>query len=575
MLYSALVDADFLDTEAFHDVGAGSKPVIRAAGRLDDGLLGLKQKFDTYMAEKQKQAAKTLGREGEVNRLRTGILEACQERANEPQGVFRLTAPTGAGKTLAGMAFALNHALRHGLRRIIVVIPFTSIIEQNARQYREVFGDGNVVEHHASLDPKKETFQNRLASENWDAPIIVTTSVQFFESLLANRSSRCRKLHNLVRSVVFFDEVQTLPAEHLLPILDLLQELVRSYRVSLVLSTATQPALGQRPTGLSGQFPGFAQMTEIVPDLPRTFAELRRVEVHWGENLEQPTSWEELAAKIVAHPRVLTIVHRRDDARTLTRLLPDDTLHLSALMCAAHRSAVIAQINDRLKDPNATVRVISTQLVEAGVDLDFPVVYRAFGGLDSIAQAAGRCNRNGRLPGLGQVHIFVAPTRPPRGTPQRGDAAARIMLAGDPKLDPLDPAVFERFFREVYFTAPSLDRDAIQADRAAWNFKTVAEKFAMIEDDGSEPIVVPYGDSLNRLAELRRLGPSRDRLRALQPYIVTVYPQQLNALKAAGAVEDVADSVTALCATHRNLYCNRFGLVLDGPLAADPAALTC
>jgi CRISPR-associated endonuclease/helicase Cas3 len=458
---------------------------------------------------------------------------------------------------------------------VIVIIPFTSIIEQNARQYREVFGAENVLEHHASLDAKKETFQNRLASENWDAPIIVTTSVQFFESLLANRSSRCRKLHNLVRSVVFFDEVQTLPTEHLLPILDLLQELVRNYRVSLVLSTATQPALGQRQTGLGAQFRGFQQMTEIVPDLRRTFADLRRVELHWPANLDHETSWEELATKLVAHSRVLGIVHRRDDARTLTRLLPADTLHLSALMCAAHRSTVIGEINRRLKTEVGIVRVVSTQLVEAGVDLDFPIVYRAFGGFDSIAQAAGRCNRNGKLPGLGQVYIFVAPTKPPRGTPQRGAVAARMMLASDPSLDPLDPVVFERFFREVYFTVPSLDRQRIQADREAWKFKTVAENFAMIEDDGSEPIVVPYGDSINRLDELRRLGPSRDRLRALQPYIVTVYPEQLSALKAAGVVEDVEESVTALCATHWNLYSHRFGLLLDGPLAADPAALCC
>jgi CRISPR-associated endonuclease/helicase Cas3 len=572
MLFSALVDADFLDTEAFHAGGTGGKPAFRTT---DETLDQLREKFDAHMVAKQASAAETDGSKSAVNRARDRILQACRERADDPPGVFQLTAPTGAGKTLAAMAFALNHALKHGLRRAIVVIPFTSIIEQNAEEYRDVFGAANVVEHHASLDPKKESPRNRVACENWDAPIVVTTSVQFFESLLANRGSRCRKLHNVAKSVVIFDEVQTLPAEHLTPILDLLKELVRSYGVSLVLSTATQPALGQRSVGLSGQFPGFERVTEIVADLPRTFAELRRVEVQWPTDLDRPTIWEELAAEIGREPRVLAVVHKRDDARTLAKLLPDDTLHLSALMCAAHRSAVIARIKKRLKnETGGPVRVVSTQLVEAGVDLDFPVVYRAFGGLDSIAQAAGRCNRNGKLlPNLGQVRIFVAPSKPPKGTPARAACAARMLLAADPSLDALDPAVFDRYFREVYFTAPSLDRDGIQADRAAWKFKTVAEKFAMIEDDGSDAVLVPYGDGVVRLEELRAMGPSRYLLRALQPYVVTLYPQQVKALEEAGALEEVVESVLALRVTHRNLYSDRFGLVLDGPLAADPSAL--
>jgi CRISPR-associated endonuclease/helicase Cas3 len=573
MLYSALVDADFLDTEAFHESGpSGVKPRLRSTG---EALPALKAKFDAYMAEKQRNAATdTPG--SKVNEVRDRVLQACRARATEPQSVFSLTAPTGAGKTLAAMGFALEHAIKHGLRRVIVVIPYTSIIEQNARQYREVFGAENVVEHHASLDPKKETFRNRLACENWDVPIVITTSVQFFESLLANRSSRCRKLHNIARSVVIFDEVQTLPVGHLIPIVDLLRELVRNYGVSVVLSTATQPALAQRPSGLSSRFPGFERIGEIVPDLPQTFADLRRVEIRWPNRVTEPVTWEELAEEVKAEPRALVVVHKRDDARTLARLVPG-ALHLSALMCAAHRSRVLRRIKRLLRWTKQEVRVISTQLVEAGVDVDFPVVYRAFAGFDSIAQAAGRCNREGKLPGRGQMRVFVAPTTPPRGTPARAARAAQIMLADNPSLDPLDPAIFDRYFREVYFAAPSQDAQGVQRERAAWKFKTVAERFAMIEDEGSEAIVVPYGAAAERLKELAPCGAGRQRMRqrmrALQPFVVTVYPQQRKALEEAGALKVVADAVLALSDTHSYLYDDRFGLVLEGSFAMDPSLL--
>jgi CRISPR-associated endonuclease/helicase Cas3 len=564
MLYSALVDADFLDTEAFHDISAGNRHVQNRS--MGEPLVQLKDKFDRYMTKKQEESDDT-----PINRIRAEVLKACREKAVMPQGVYSLTAPTGAGKTLAAMGFALNHAIFHGLRRVIVVIPYTSIIEQNAGQYREVFGDANVVEHHANLDPEKENHRNRLACENWDAPIVVTTSVQFMESLLANRSSRCRKLHNIVHSVLIFDEVQTLPIGHLIPILDLLKELVKNYRVSIVLSTATQPALGQRPSGLAGRFPGFERIEEVVPDPIKTFESLKRVDVAWPYRLDEPITWGLLAEDIRRNERVLTIVHRREDARTLARLLPEGTFHLSALMCAAHRSQVIGKIRSALRI-SGPVRVVSTQLVEAGVDLDFPVVYRAFGGLDSIAQAAGRCNREGRLPGKGLVQIFVAPTNPPQGTPRIAAQVTEGMLAERPNLDPLRPDVFERYFRQLYFIR-SRDAQGIQADRRAFKFKTVAEKFRMIEDDGSEPVLVPFEDASQRLDALRRFGLSRDRLRAIQPFLVTLYPQQIQALERAGALETIGDTVRALLPTHAYLYDATFGLVLEGSLAADPRSL--
>jgi CRISPR-associated endonuclease/helicase Cas3 len=564
MLYSALVDADFLDTEAFHASPEGSRHAQSRS--IGEPLPDLKVKFDRYMVKKQEESNAT-----PVNRIRAQVLKACCEKAVMSQGVFSLTAPTGAGKTLAAMGFALNHAISHGLRRVIIVIPYTSIIEQNAGQYRAVFGDANVVEHHANLDPDKEDHRNRLACENWDAPIVVTTSVQFMESLLANRSSRCRKLHNIVRSVVIFDEVQTLPIGNLIPILDLLRELVKNYRVSIVLSTATQPALGQRSSGLAGRFPGFERIEEIIPNPIKTFESLKRADVAWPDRLDEPITWGLLAEEIRRHERVLTIVHRREDARTLARLLPEGTFHLSALMCAAHRSQVLEQIRSALRT-SGSVHVVSTQLVEAGVDLDFPVVYRAFGGLDSIAQAAGRCNREGTLPGNGLVQIFVAPTSPPQGTPRIAAQVTQGMLAERPNLDPLRPDVFERYFRQLYFIR-SRDAQGIQADRRALKFKTVAEKFRMIEDDGSEPVLVPFEDASQRLDELRRFGLSRDRLRAIQPFLVTLYPQQIQVLERAGALETIGDTVRAVLPAHAYLYDATFGLVLEGSLAADPSSL--
>lgn len=568
MLFSCLVDADFLDTESHFDPGRGT---LRG-GRLGPAeLLGL---FDAHMGRF------TGG--GKVNEVRRRVLEDCRRVGRESgRGVFTLTAPTGCGKTLAGMGFALEHARARGMGRVIVVIPYTSIIDQNAQVFRDVFGEGNVIDHHASLDPLRETPENRVACENWDAPVIVTTSVQFVESLFSNKTSRCRKLHNVVNSVVIFDEVQTLPVGHLLPILDVLKELVANYKVSLVLSTATQPALKHRQSG-ANEFPGFKGVKEIVGDVGRAFAELKRVRVVWPADLAAPVSWEGLAAELLRREEVLCVTHQRKDARELAELVPG-SVHLSALMCPAHRLEVIRGVKRQLEENRARrgrgeavvpVRLISTQLIEAGVDLDFPVVYRAAGGLDSIAQAAGRCNREGRLEGLGEVHVFVAPTQPPAGVPRLGLSATRTMLDAEAGLDPLEPGKFDQFFRRVYFSHGGLDEAGIQALREGWNFKSVAEAFALLEEDGAEAVVVPYGDGLRRLQALRDHGPSRERLRGLQPFVVKVYHGEFEAMKAAGAVEEIAETVKALLMPgYGHLYTQRFGLQTQGPFVADATSL--
>lgn len=558
-LFSALVDADFLDTERFLEP---TKAEVRAG---DVDLSALLRLIDGH--------AEALGgsrADAPVNQSRRRILKACRDAATSEPGVFSLTAPTGAGKTIASMAFALRHAVAHGLRRVIVVLPFTSIIEQSAQVYRDILGPEAVVEHHSNLDPERETLHSRLCSENWDAPIIVTTGVQFFESLFANRSSACRKLHNIARSVVILDEAQTLPTTLLTSILDVLRQLTTRFGSTLVVSTATQPALAEREG-----FPGLVGVREILPDPASEFAALRRARIEWPRDVSEPITWGNLAAKLQAEESFLVIVHKRADALDLVSLLPGDVIHLSASMCPAHRLEVIHHIKQGLRD-GRPVRVVSTQLVEAGVDIDFPVVYRALAGLDAIAQAAGRCNREGKRE-TGRVVVFVAPTEPPPGILRKGLETTRGLLAelgGD--LDPLSPEHFEAYFRRLYFLSET-DRSGIQEAREKLRFREVAEK-AVVIDQTVQPVVVPWGagagGSEAALDRLRKEGPNRGTMRALQPYAATVSKSGFRRLFEVGALEHVREAVWALAQTHRNLYDSRLGLRLTGALFADPESLS-
>ena len=346
MLYSCQVDADFLDTEAFMESG---KAVIRSRYPT---LQELSARFFSALDEKQRLAKKT-----PVNLIRAEIRAACESAAASPRGLFSLTVPTGGGKTFSGTAFALRHALAHGMKRIIYVIPYTSIIEQTANDLRSFLGAENVVEHHSNFDPDKETQQSRLAADNWDAPIIVTTNVQFFESLYACTSSRCRKLHNVADSVVILDEAQLLPPRLLLPCVEAMRQLVAHYGTSLVLSTATQPAL-----------PGLAPVHEIIPSGLDLYNRLKRTEIEFPQDRTARRTWGEVAVELEKHNQVLCVVNTRKDCRELHALMPEGTIHLSASMCGEHRSRIIADIKASLavKEP---VRVVSTQLVEAGVDL--------------------------------------------------------------------------------------------------------------------------------------------------------------------------------------------------------------
>lgn len=568
-LFSALVDADYLETERFYDGARGER---RHGG---DSLEVLRDRLSANLAGFH---------DTPVNRARAGVLADCRRAANLPPGLFSLTVPTGGGKTLSGLAFALEHAINHGLRRVIVAIPYTSIIEQTAAIYCDILGAANVVEHHSNLDVQARWEQDeelegrrRLAAENWDAPVVVTTNVQLLESLLANQPARCRKLHNLARSVILLDEAQCLPIHMTMTVVDLLTELSQRFGSTIVLSTATQPALNERSS-----FSGLRNVREIIAAPAELANRLRRVQIRWPMSTNMPATYADIAAEIAEYPCVLAIVHRRRDARELARLIPEEgRFHLSALMCSAHRQKVLAEVRRRLElrrdGDRAPIRLIATQLVEAGVDVDFPVVFRALGGLDSIAQAAGRCDREGcatQAAGrpAGQVIVFRAPTLPPPGVLRLGLQTTQSMLEefGE-ALDLSNPGTFEQYFRRLYSKHP-LDR-GLQAHRAALNFATVAAESRLIEDGFMEPIVVPYGDAAGRAARFRK-DPTRETQRALQPFLVQVTPGDIALLNQLGAIEsiDPEGRVRVLADVCANLYDSDFGLVIDETSQSDPAA---
>jgi CRISPR-associated endonuclease/helicase Cas3 len=456
LLFSCLVDADRLDTATWPAQAVPDRPLD--AGRM----------LDRVLAERERKRAVVA--DGPVAQARNRIFDACLSAASFPPGFFALTVPTGGGKTLASMAFALAHAQAHGLRRIIVVIPYLSIIEQNAAEYRRILGNALVLESHSAASPRpdldeEEREQLELVAENWDAPVIVTTSVQFIESLFAASPSRCRKLHRVARSVVVFDEVQTLPAHLLQPLFSVLREMHRSYGTTFVFSSATQPAFRRSGSILEGF--GDGEIREVAPDPPRLFRTLRRVRYHLPE-ADQSLDWPTLAEQLAAQPQVLCVVNLTAHARTLweevQRRCPQHQrpIHLSSAMCPEHRLALIRLIRYRLRK-GLPCRVVSTQLVEAGVDVDFPVVWRALGPLDSIVQVAGRCNREGRLhdesgnPKLGEVHVFKpAEHRLPPGVYRVAADQTAVTLASlgkpDAAADRLahDASIFGGYFDGLY-----------------------------------------------------------------------------------------------------------------------------
>lgn len=552
MLFSCLIDADRLDTEEHFD----STKRIQRNGF--PSLEAMHTACDAYMADKEKAAEST-----SVNELRADILRQCREKAVLPAGFFSLTVPTGGGKTLSSLAFALQHAQIHHKQRVIYAIPYTSIIEQTADVFRDAFnalGDEVLIEHHSQVDAadQDETKRSLLACENWDAPLIVTTNVQLFESLFSSKTSRCRKLHNIVNSVIVLDEAQQLPPAFLQPILDALNLLVKHYGVTVVLCTATQPALPLN------------NVREMIDNPDTLFTDLERVKVELPPDLKTPSTWEEIADRIAQEDCVLSIVGTRKAARELHRLLSktdQSTLHLSALMCGAHRKVVIEEIKNRLKNRQYPLRVVSTQLVEAGVDMDFPVVYRALAGLDSIAQAAGRCNREGKLSEKGKVVVFVPPEQAPAGHLRKAVQACISTLQGNVE-NPLNHHLFTTYFRHFY-NAVDLDERKISAmlkidspKTLSVQFRSAAEAFRLIDDAASATVVVRYGESDALIGMLKTKGAERWLMRKLQRYTITIPKRQADKMLERG---DLTLPLPGLYVQIEaaNLYSDVFGLVGD------------
>ena len=578
LLFSALVDADFLDTETFMDAKRaerrqGHRPLQDYVHRLDAHLATLSQ------------SVAVSGRSQEpVMRARAQVLQQCLDKAALPPGVFRLAVPTGGGKTLSSLAFALRHAALHGKRRVVYAIPYTSIIEQTGDVFAQIFGRDAVIEHHsqADSDDSQETVRSRLACENWDAPLIVTTNVQLFESLFAARTSRCRKLHRLVGSVIVLDEAQLLPPDFLQPIFDVLNVLVTHYGVTLLLCTATQPAVGDvRRFDARQNLRGLPNATAIIDDEAALFACLKRVRIDWPSDLHTALPTADVAQRIAAHECVLAIVNTRKDAAEIVAAVDaitgDESLHLSAAMCGQHRADVIRHILARLAARRAgydsrPLRVVSTQLVEAGVDIDFPVVFRALAGLDSIAQAAGRCNREGQQ-AEGQVFVFVRDV--PKGLSQVriGVEATRSTL-GLGLNDALSPVAFERYFPLYYAGFASRDMHGIvdllrnQGD-FAMDFRKAADKFKLVDDAAQATVIVPYvSDSADApdmapvIASLKRGDTDRWLLRKLQRYTVSVHQRVLDKWQARGDVHELQPGLYLLIDVLR--YDRRQGLLPEG-----------
>jgi CRISPR-associated endonuclease/helicase Cas3 len=555
MLFSCLIDADRSCTEAFCNPSAEQE---RSAPR--PSLAELRAQLDIYLGELKQHADAS-----PVNDVRRGVLQECCEAAALAPGFFSLQVPTGGGKTLSSLAFALRHAEgRH--RRVIVAIPFTSIIEQTADVYRRALGTTaarGIVEHHTNLQPERDTRANQLATENWDAPLVVTTNVQFFESMFAAATTPCRKLHRLAKSVIILDEAQTLPVELLAPSLRALRELVERYGCSVVLCTATQPALHRR----EGFACGIENVRPIISNPQELFDRLRRVEVHHAGKLSDG----ELVTRLAAETKVLTVVNTRSHAATLftelrTRVEADSCFHLSTLMCGAHRRMILKRIRGSVK--NGSCRVVSTQLIEAGVDLDFPVVYRAEAGFDSIAQAAGRCNREGRLTGLGQTYVFEAETPPPPGFLRNAAHTARELFPRHP--DPLAPCAVEAYFRLHYWkSADQLDKHEVLSQlsvdlargQSCFQFREVAARYRLIRDT-QKPVLVPYGARARKY--LCALGDGRIPFipqRDLQPFLVSIPERSIRALEAQGVARAHESGVWLLL--RPDAYDRQMGLKLD------------
>lgn len=549
MLYSCLVDADFLDTEAFME----GSDTLRGGG---ETMAALERKLLAHIN-------RWFPPKNGLNAQRCALLERCLQQGSQHRpGLFSLTVPTGGGKTIASLAFALRHAKHCGYTRVIYVLPYTSIIEQNASVFRQILGAENVLEHHSGIQYDTEQSDEQhiarmaKATENWDMPVVVTTAVQFFESLYADRPSRCRKLHNIAQSVIIFDEAQMLPLPYLRPCVFAIAQLIRHYCVSAVLCTATQPAL----TPLFREFLQEKPILELCPPDTYDSTIFRRVVFRRAG----PWTCQTLAEALNGCTQALCIVNKRKSAQIVYQMLEKEgSFHLSTLMCPAHRKSILAQIRDRLRN-GMPCRVVSTSLIEAGVDVDFPTVFREEAGLDSILQAAGRCNREGKTPAQASVVTVFAVEEAPPSLLSANIAAGKTAMDRFSQLDSAQAVAC--YFHELLDIKGNEGQDEkgilpmMAHSASAMPFRRVAESFHII-DQKTRAVYIPWQAGAALTAQLVAGQRSRRLLRQLGQYSTSVYPEHFDALDSIGALRRLEDDCAVL--VEPSLYSEETGLALD------------
>ena len=562
VLFSCLVDADYLDTESFM---SPDQAKLRGGKKTLSQLLPL---LESHLAELEAKSVNS-----KVNEIRQKVQCACSAAADCESGFYSLTVPTGGGKTLSSLLWAMKHAVKHGKKRIIIAIPYTSIIVQTAAVLRNIFKDDNVVlEHHSNINTDdvhdwKLRQQLKLATENWDYPIIVTTNVQLFESMYSHQPSDCRKLHNICNSVLILDEAQTLPIEYLQPIVNALKTYQRLFKTSVLFTTASQPTLEgvhTNPNNPSVKLEGIASIKEIIPPEFKLHDALRRVDIHMENGTTTP---ENVAAEMIKHKRVLCIVNTRRTAQDIFSHLPEEglTLHLSRMMCPKHVSDTIALIKSALQSNDyPVVRVIATQLIEAGVDIDFPVVYRQEAGVDSVLQAAGRCNREGKLDSA-DTYVFSLGEGLPPGYISQTNYARKNMLVKE--YDWLGPEAMNEYFRQLYSRIKTFDKACIKSlleepgkTCCDFMFKTASEQYRLI-DDQSMGVIVNWGDSMTLVKQLEHVGPTYGLMKKLNQYTVNVRERDFKELKAGGFVEEKIEGIYVVPDSAQ--YSGKVGLLTD------------
>lgn len=556
MLFSCLVDADSLDTEAFMNP---EQAKLRGSHTSMQELLA---KLENYLQKLKFDVADT-----EVNRIRNYVQEQCVKESQGEGGFYSLTVPTGGGKTLASVLWALHHAVKNNSKRVIIAIPYTSIIVQTARTLKNIFGEDNVLEHHSNVHPKengdKELLERlQLATENWDYPIIVTTNVQLFESLFSNKRSECRKLHNIVNSVIILDEVQTLPMGFYKPVVHTLDTLHRIFGVSVLFTTASQPILNGRIecSDYRESFDALQDIHEIIPVDAKLHDKLRRVKLDF---IAEAMSYDAIATELTRYDKVLCIVNTRKDAKEIYERLSRDgiCLHLSRMMCPAHVAATLSTMKEVLKSDETTpVRVVATQLIEAGVDIDFPVVYRQEAGLDSILQAAGRCNREGKS-ALCTTYIFSLArehTLPPGFITQSNNARKAM---GEHH-DWFSPETMKSYFRQLHSRLDTFDKQQMEALLYKLNceFEEAAKQFHLI-DDNTISVIINWKGSMELYQELLLQGPSYSLLKKLAQFSVNIKKRDFDKLRDMGAIEEPYENIFAI--TNPKFYHPETGLMME------------